>query len=192
MALSEEKRKIIENKRKTDILNAAIELFDHYGFDKCKMSNIAEKAGMSKGLIYHYFSSKEEVLLAMSPLIDHCERQIVAQSSAKASLILFTKRLLWSYEDLHYHSSLRAILLANVQGAKIKQTANKYSDDIVNFLSKLIIKGQKENTVRDGDPKIMADVLWHTIIGYIEERFYGDHHDLRSITMPMLDQVIFK
>lgn len=47
------------------IIDAAFELFAQIGFEKASMAAIAKEAGVSKGLIYHHFESKEEVLKAV-------------------------------------------------------------------------------------------------------------------------------
>jgi len=52
----------IRESRKSEILNAAMELFATEGFDVTSISKIAEKAGISKGLLYNYFNSKEELI----------------------------------------------------------------------------------------------------------------------------------
>lgn len=44
------------------ILNAAVRVFARQGFHACRVSDIADEAGVAYGLLYHYFSSKEEVL----------------------------------------------------------------------------------------------------------------------------------
>lgn len=48
--------------RKQQILNAAFSEFTKNGFALTKMDDIAKKAGVSKGLIYHHFQSKEDLL----------------------------------------------------------------------------------------------------------------------------------
>jgi TetR/AcrR family transcriptional regulator, fatty acid metabolism regulator protein len=48
--------------RRRQILDAAIRVFAHQGFHRCRVSDIADEAGVAYGLVYHYFSSKEEVL----------------------------------------------------------------------------------------------------------------------------------
>ncbi len=48
--------------RRLEIQEAALELFATQGFYNSSVSNVAKKAGVSKGLIYNYFSSKEEML----------------------------------------------------------------------------------------------------------------------------------
>ena len=51
---AEEKRRVI--------LDAAVRVFAHKGFHTSRVGDIAEEAGIAHGLLYHYFSSKDEVL----------------------------------------------------------------------------------------------------------------------------------
>jgi AcrR family transcriptional regulator len=44
------------------ILDAAVRVFARQGFHTCRVSDIADQAGVAYGLVYHYFSSKEEIL----------------------------------------------------------------------------------------------------------------------------------
>ena len=52
----------IRETRKMLILDTALELFANEGFYKTSIGDIAEKAGISKGLIYNYFESKEDLI----------------------------------------------------------------------------------------------------------------------------------
>ena len=44
------------------ILDAAVRVFARQGFHHCRVSDIADEAGVAYGLVYHYFGSKDEVL----------------------------------------------------------------------------------------------------------------------------------
>ena len=44
------------------ILDAAIRVFAREGFHHCRVSDVADEAGVAYGLVYHYFDSKEEIL----------------------------------------------------------------------------------------------------------------------------------
>lgn len=50
----------IEKRRQ--ILDAAIRTFARQGFHACRVSDIADEAGVAYGLVYHYFRSKDEIL----------------------------------------------------------------------------------------------------------------------------------
>lgn len=53
----------VEERRK-QLLRAGIELLRHRGHEKVSIGEIAEAAGVSKGLLYHYFPSKTDFLVA--------------------------------------------------------------------------------------------------------------------------------
>ncbi len=44
------------------ILDAAVRVFARQGFHTCRVSDIADEAGVAYGLVYHYFPSKETIL----------------------------------------------------------------------------------------------------------------------------------
>jgi len=50
-----------EDKRRL-LLDAAVRVFARKGYHAARVGDIAEEAGVAYGLLYHYFSSKEEVL----------------------------------------------------------------------------------------------------------------------------------
>jgi len=48
--------------KRRQILDAAVRVFARQGFHSCRVSDIADEAGVAYGLVYHYFASKDEVL----------------------------------------------------------------------------------------------------------------------------------
>jgi TetR/AcrR family fatty acid metabolism transcriptional regulator len=48
--------------KRRQILDAAIRVFARQGFHACRVSDIADEAGVAYGLVYHYFTSKDQVL----------------------------------------------------------------------------------------------------------------------------------
>ena len=59
---SKNQLKELKENRKSEILEAALSVFAEYGYNGATISMIAEKAGISKGLLYNYFESKEILL----------------------------------------------------------------------------------------------------------------------------------
>jgi AcrR family transcriptional regulator len=66
------------------IIQAAVESFTQTGYDKTKMDDIARRLGLSKGTIYLYFKSKEELFVAI------CEHNI--RESDREDAELFVKK----------------------------------------------------------------------------------------------------
>jgi TetR/AcrR family transcriptional regulator, fatty acid metabolism regulator protein len=48
--------------RRRQILDAGIRVFARQGFHSCRVSDIADEAGVAYGLVYHYFKSKDQVM----------------------------------------------------------------------------------------------------------------------------------
>ena len=65
------------------ILAAAIRVFARQGFHTCRVSDIADEAGVAYGLVYHYFSSKEEILNTL--FLERWDIMLAAIAEADAS-----------------------------------------------------------------------------------------------------------
>jgi len=78
--------------RPGELLDAALDLFVEKGFAATRLDDVAARAGVSKGTLYLYYASKEDLFKAVVrqnivPLIDAFRRD-VAQSSAASSELL--------------------------------------------------------------------------------------------------------
>lgn len=62
---TKEQNEIIRQQSIEAIKQAALSLFAHKGYGNTSISSIAKEAGVSKGLMYNYFTSKEALLLAI-------------------------------------------------------------------------------------------------------------------------------
>lgn len=56
---------------RTQILNAALELFSHQGYRATSMREIADRAGLSTGNVYHHFKDKEAIFLTLLDIYWH-------------------------------------------------------------------------------------------------------------------------
>src|SRR5512146_1921013 len=55
----------VSDERKSQIINAAEEVFTRKGFEEARMDDIAEETGLSKGTLYLYFKSKDDLILSI-------------------------------------------------------------------------------------------------------------------------------
>jgi TetR/AcrR family transcriptional regulator len=60
-----ERREREREQRRNDIIDAAEKIFFSRGFEEASMDDVAEQAELSKGTLYLYFKSKEELYLAI-------------------------------------------------------------------------------------------------------------------------------
>ncbi|WP_043263110.1 TetR/AcrR family transcriptional regulator [Streptomyces sp. CT34] len=61
-AISDSERSLIEKVRRAQIIEAAIDVIAARGFAKASMAQIAERAGVSKGVISYHFAGKNELI----------------------------------------------------------------------------------------------------------------------------------
>jgi AcrR family transcriptional regulator len=86
------RRRLAPEARTPQIMEAALEEFAERGYAGARMAAVAARAGVAKGLIYHYFPSKAELFLATvractQPVFEEAERRIAgAGGSARALL----------------------------------------------------------------------------------------------------------
>ena len=83
------------DERRQQILDAAMTCFAECGFHQTSMHDISAEAGISVGLIYRYFKSKEEVIFALAAehkkdIAELLERAGEAPTLLEAMEILFT------------------------------------------------------------------------------------------------------
>jgi len=55
----------VSEERKDQIMNAAEEVFSKKGFSDARMDDIADETGLSKGTLYLYFKSKDDLIVAI-------------------------------------------------------------------------------------------------------------------------------
>src|SRR5215472_588484 len=80
--------------RPTEIIAAALECFAERGFAATRMDDVAARAGVTKGTVYLYFETKEELFKALvrTELLPNVERLEAAAADAPAAV--FLERLL--------------------------------------------------------------------------------------------------
>ena len=90
----------VTSQYKTDIreriIQSAIECFSKYGFDRSRMDDIAQAANISKGTVYLYFKSKEDLFYAI------CENNLKVLKEQLSQIFATTKENLLSDAERFY------------------------------------------------------------------------------------------
>ena len=86
----------VSEERKDQIMNAAEEVFSHKGFSDARMDDIAEETGLSKGTLYLYYKSKDDLIIAILDRIFQREFRTfenldIASTSATDAIWAFTE-----------------------------------------------------------------------------------------------------
>jgi len=99
----------LDKEKQDRIINAAIKEFAQKGYDHASTNGIVKEAGISKGLLFHYFGNKKQMFLF---LFDHCYELIADHFYQKIDLtekdfftrirqaVIIKMELLTTYPDL--------------------------------------------------------------------------------------------
>lgn len=134
------------DKRET-IIDAAFDLFRHYGYRRTSMEDIARAAGVAKGTLYLYFTSKEELFEAIArSLATH----MLADITAAAERDLPLEELLFGVLDAKLGAVWRWIY-SSPHAAELLDPQHQLPDDVFaevdeafrSIMARLIQKGVK-------------------------------------------------
>ena len=152
-----------KDERPGDIVAAALQVFAEKGFAGAKMDEIAARAGVSKGAVYLYFATKEDVFRAV------VEQAVAPNIDALGKTLLAI--------DMPFPDRVRALLprfgqmiMANPIGAVAKmvlgesrnfpELAKVWHDNVVargiSLICQIVEQAQAKGEVRAGDPRIHA------------------------------------
>lgn len=133
------------DERRLEILDGAASMFAERGFDGTSIATIAQKCGVSKALLYHYYESKEALLYDIlhshcNLLVETAEGAIEKSAQPKEQLDQFIKDLMHLYMDSR---DKHIVLLNNLhclpadQQTEIKKLERRVIEIVKNLLSEL-------------------------------------------------------
>jgi AcrR family transcriptional regulator len=142
----------VSDERKSQILNAAEDVFTQKGFEEARMDDIAGETGLSKGTLYLYFKSKDDLIIAILDRMFQREfRQLenVDQDAETATEAiwkitdLLTKEILGLLRLVPIVYQFLALAFRNkyVQKA-LKKYINRYLDILVPIIQRGIDSGE--------------------------------------------------
>jgi AcrR family transcriptional regulator len=157
------------------ILDAAVRVFARQGFHACRVSDVADEAGVAYGLVYHYFDSKEEILntlfrerwqIMLDAIVEIDEGN---QIPARDKLYLVASFIIDSY---HHEPDLMKVIIVEVTRA-----ANSFGREHLQKIREAydLIARIVEQARQDGSFKtdISADFAAMCFYGAIEQLLSG-------------------
>ncbi|MHB8895907.1 MAG: TetR/AcrR family transcriptional regulator, partial [Candidatus Geothermincolia bacterium] len=172
----------------TSIIDAAKELFSQKGYQATTMDEIAEKAELSKGAVYLYFESKDDLYVSLiveefwtiegrlAEVIDSEEDLI---SKGKSMYMAFVKHCL---ENEYYVKINQYFLTEGAQrniSANLVKTIGEQTSRLMELISRMVEEGKITGRIReDLDPIEFGLVAWRMTVGLLELAFSQDIHGL--------------
>ena len=165
-------RSIAQTDKRTLILDAAIRVFAEHGYHGARVGDIAEDAGVAHGLLYHYFSSKDEVLQTVfrenwQTLVARFEQVEASDSPADEKLRGIVKILIRTWRN---DPDLVTVMVREV--GRSPQLAAQVDDIGKGFdvITRVIEQGQAEGVFRE---ELDARLASWVVYGGLDEILTG-------------------
>ncbi len=155
------------------ITRAALEAFAQYGYHGATMNQIMQISGLSKGLVYHYFPSKEKVFVHLVDTALEISRSTWRQAldwpgtawekierlSEALVKVAFTEE-----SSLYFLVMVQAI----TQGRSIPGLPEHIFQGMAHYdeLPRLILEAQGAGEAAPGDPAVLASTYLALFQGY--------------------------
>jgi AcrR family transcriptional regulator len=174
MPRTKEQIEQLREQRNTQLLKAAQRVFSRQGFHAANISDVAAEAGVSQGTVYHYFDSKEELLLAV---YTHWETQHLRDEIGKALQLEPTaarKLAFIARSATERVSSSLQLLQASVEfwshiprNADIRKGFKRMFARMADDVAKVIQQGVDAGEFRKVDATVTARLLIATYDGLV-------------------------
>ncbi len=185
MPRTKETNQIIIDERIDCILDSALYLFALYGYKATSMDDIAKWSSCSRGLVYHYFPTKEmlfkKLMCRIHQELDDITETIDYEKRAQESLMILLQRMLDSInKSTKPAAMIRLVLNLHLQGKDlpkppiVKKELPIGKKPLYNIVYYLVDKGQKEGDFYKGNAKEYSIVLLSLIEGLAYNKIYLD------------------
>ena len=152
----------LQDRRKEQIMSAALSVVVAKGYDQSRMDDIVEKSQLSKGAIYWYYKSKEEVYLSLvdywflqysSGVVDTLQQQESASDQLKALFDFFIEQ--FDKNPATFKLLVEFWRLAGLNpdfNAKLQQIYSDFLEYIIEIIKVGVANGEFKNV----EPRITA------------------------------------
>lgn len=162
-------------RRRQEILGEALRLFVRKGYAATKVSDIAEAVGMSTGLMFHYFDSKEKLYEELVKLGVEGPMGMVGAMAAEGDALSFFEGaaagIMGFLRDEPAMADMFVLMGNSLMDEAVPEGARTLLAglDVHTPTAEIVRRGQREGTIREGDPVALSIAFWCAIQGIAEE-----------------------
>ena len=149
----------VSEERRAQIIESAIQVFAREGFANTRMEDVAAESGLSKGLLYFYFKSKEEIISAIADLLFGSElrkmqSQIDEAQTAREGLERFTEAFIADLRGILKITPLFYEFYALAfRNASVRRLLGEYLHQFVKMIEPLVQRGIEQGEFAPGDAR---------------------------------------
>jgi len=166
--------KVVEDRRE-QIIDAAMRVFSQKGFTRATNKDIAREAGITPGLIYHYFENKEALLKAIiegrTPLrlINTLPPQVLTMPP-EVFLRFMILQVLGIVEEEKFVQLLQVVFPELIYNPNMRQIAMGIIQRVIGFLGGYFESKMEIGELRRADPALTAQVLLGSVMAFVLRR----------------------
>ena len=149
-------------KTKSEILSTAVALFKEKGWNNVNIEDVVKKVGVTRGAFYHYFKSREELIIAAVDKIffDNNPFTIVAKETGLNALEkLRLVHKLSIAENMDNAEMINEVYKAVENPIIFKSEFISQFNTVAPFIEKLLIEGNEDGSLSVQYPKQAAQVI---------------------------------
>jgi AcrR family transcriptional regulator len=170
---TQEQYRQIKDEMREKIYSGALRVFSHRGYAATRISDIAKACGISHGLLYHYFSSKDEIFTDLvfnaatssANALLHTEK-IEAPAIQKIEWITTELlRYIGSDSDSAYYFFLMIQVSVTESLPEPVIEAMKKASTPNEVMGRMIAEGQQQGDIVEGDIEALTNAYWAAING---------------------------
>ena len=154
-------------RRRDEILRAATDLFSEKGYHEVTMEEIAEEMGVSKGTIYNYFSSKENLYLEILKESFEAIEELLHEEIENSDPATLKLRKLLATIFTFYRRNLKVLrILSRDETHLLKEhfeLTEKWRSRRVRLYERIIEKGIDEGSFVRQNPRLRALMLYGAV-----------------------------
>jgi TetR/AcrR family transcriptional regulator len=183
------------------IQEAAKKIFFQKGYANCRMEEVAERAGVSKGLIYAYFRNKDDLYVSlMIPVLQAINASAAVfrkelddgkYRTGKEVLKAFAER----YKNLYRLDPEGIRIIQAFQQGDLISSMGKESRDNLNRIGRenfvnaraIIASSMERNLLPQMDPAKLMDLIWGMFIGIVQLEESKHRATKKNHLLEMLD-----
>jgi AcrR family transcriptional regulator len=171
VATRSERKELIAGQRKSQILEAALNVFSRKGFGEATVPDVAEEAGVAVGTIYNYFESKKDLLTSIfntyvvaTPFMDILEGSLESDDWEFVTSVI-ENRLDFGFENMDRLPFVFAEIQRDPELRE--QFAEQFFGPILLYPERFLESRMASGAFKPANARVMARAMVGMVLGFL-------------------------
>lgn len=172
--------------RINEITEAAIDVFLEKGYESTTMEAIAQKAGVSKGGLYHYFSSKDMILIQANEKISGKVGELMGEalecSSVREGILHYIKNYISHWLENPRETAFLFLSIAKMlEKPDLLKYYQQYTAEYIEFFEAAFSMGIQMEEFKPHNARSSAITLMAALDGVLGYMLFDEDLDLEEV-----------